>query len=40
MRPDQITRLKAVAGIPSFLVASIPAGGDVAIHGQEAVASR
>ena len=39
MRPDQITRLKAVAGIPSFLFASIPAAGDVAIHLQEAVAS-
>ena len=38
-RPDQITRLKAVAGIPSFLFASIPAAGDVAIHVQEAVAS-
>ena len=38
MRPDQITRLKAVAGIPSFLFASIPAAGDVAIHVQEAVA--
>ncbi|MEI6740837.1 MAG: amidohydrolase [Gemmatimonadaceae bacterium] len=32
LRPDQITRLKAVGGIPSFLVASIPAAGDVAIH--------
>jgi len=32
MRPDQITRLKAVGGVPSFLVASIPAAGDVAIH--------
>ncbi len=32
MRPDQIKRMKAVGGIPSYLVASIPAGGAVVLH--------
>ena len=32
MRPDQIKRMKAVGGIPSYLVASIPAGGGVVIN--------
>jgi predicted amidohydrolase YtcJ len=32
LRPDQIKRLKAIGGIPSFLIASLPAAGDVAIY--------
>jgi predicted amidohydrolase YtcJ len=32
MRPDQIKRMKAVGGIPSYLVASIPAGGSTVLN--------
>lgn len=31
LRPDQIKRMKEVGGVPSFLVASIPAAGDIAL---------
>ena len=32
MRPDQIKRMKAIGAIPSYLVASIPAGGSTVLQ--------